>query len=135
MAGWLAGALVAAAGVAVVAVPWLRRPQSPIRQRASRGRSIAAAVYARADLVVIVVAAGAVWQLLRSRGPVAVSQSGTLSADPILVLAPVLALAGAALLTLRVLPLAARLQRPPRRTQPRRHRRHGGLAASPAGAA
>ncbi len=108
-AAWLAGVLVAAAGVAVIAVPWLRRPQSPLRQRASRGRSVAAAVYARADLVVIALAAGALWQLLRSRGPVAVSLSGTLSADPILVLAPVLALAGAALLTLRLLPLAARL--------------------------
>ncbi|HEX9065255.1 MAG TPA: ABC transporter permease, partial [Streptosporangiaceae bacterium] len=108
-AAWLAGGLVAAAGVGVIAVPWLRRPRSPLRQRASRGRSLAAAAYARADLVVIVVAAGAVWQLLRSTGPVAVSQSGTLSADPILVIAPVLALAGAALLTLRVLPVAARL--------------------------
>ena len=106
---WLAAAVVAAAGLAVIVVPWLRRPQSPLRQRSSRGRAVVAAVYSRADLVVIALAAGAVWQLLRSRGPVAQNVSGTLSADPILVLAPVLALAGAALLTLRLLPLAARL--------------------------
>ncbi len=108
---WLAAAAVAAGCVAVIGLPWLRRPPSPIRQRASRGRqrSIAAAVYARADLAVIVLAAGALWQLIRSAGPVSTGLDGTLSADPILVVAPVLALVGAALLTLRALPLAARL--------------------------
>ena len=54
-------------------------------------------------------AAGAVWQLIRSPGPVSIGLDGTLSADPILVVAPVLALVGAALLTLRALPLAARI--------------------------
>jgi FtsX-like permease family len=108
---WLTGGLVAAGSVAIIGLPWLRRPQSPLRQRAKRGRqrSIAAAVYANADLAVVALAAGAVWQLVRSAGPVSTGLDGTLSADPVLVVAPVLALAGGALLTLRALPLAARL--------------------------
>lgn len=108
---WLVTAAVAAGCVAIIALPWLRRPPSPLRRRASRGRqrSVAAAVYARADLVIMVIAAGAVWQLTRSPGPVSAGLDGTLSADPILVVAPVLALVAGALLTLRVLPLAARV--------------------------
>ncbi|HYK30706.1 MAG TPA: FtsX-like permease family protein [Streptosporangiaceae bacterium] len=108
---WLAATLVGAGFVAVIALPWLRRPESPLLRRARRGRqrSIAAAVYARADLAVVVLAGGAVWQLIHSAGPVSSGLDGTLSADPILVIAPVLALAGGALLTLRALPLAARL--------------------------
>ncbi len=73
---WLAAA-VAAGCVAVIALPWLRRPPSPIRQRASRGRqrSIAAAVYARADLAVIVL--GAIVAVGRSRRAV-----GIVAVDP-----------------------------------------------------
>lgn len=110
-AAWLAGALVAVGCVAIIGLPWLRRPQSPLRERAKRGRqrSIAVAVYSNADLAVVALAAGAVWQLIRSAGPVSSGLDGTLSADPVLVVAPVLALAGGALLTLRALPLAARL--------------------------
>lgn len=108
---WLAGAAVALGCAAVIALPWLRRPPSPLRQRASRGRqrSLAAAAYARADLAVVLIAAAAVWQLIRSAGPVSTGLDGSLSADPILVIAPVLALVGGALLTLRLLPVAARL--------------------------
>src|SRR5262249_56197234 len=47
--------------------------------------------------------------LIRSAGPVSTGLDGALSAAPVLVVAPVLALAGGALLTLRALPLAARL--------------------------
>jgi len=108
---WLATVAVAAGSAAIVAMPWLRRPPSPLQQRANRSRSrtIAAAVYARADLAVVVVAAGAAWQLIHSAGPVSTGLDGTLSTDPILVLAPVLALVAGALLTLRALPIAARV--------------------------
>jgi putative ABC transport system ATP-binding protein len=94
---------VAAGSVAIIGLPWLRRPQSPLRQRAKRGRqrSIAAAVYANADLAVVALAAGAVWQLVRSAGPVSTGLDGTLSADPVLVVAPVLALGPAAVHALR----------------------------------
>ncbi len=108
---WLATAGVAAGCVAIIALPWLRRPPSPLRRRASRGRqrSVAAAVTARADLAVVAVAAVAAWQLTHSAGPVSSGLDGSLSADPVLVVAPVLALVAGALLTLRALPLAARL--------------------------
>ena len=108
---WLATAGVAAGCVAIIALPWLRRPPSPLRRQASRGRqrSVAAAVYARADLAVVAVAAVAAWQLIHSAGPVSSGLDGSLSADPVLVVAPVLALMAGALLTLRALPLAARL--------------------------
>ncbi len=110
-ATWIVTAGVAVGCIAIIALPWLRRPPSPLRRRASRGRqrSVTAAVYARADLAVVVVAAGAAWQLTHSSGPVSTGLDGTLSADPILVAAPVLALTAGALLTLRALPLAARL--------------------------
>jgi hypothetical protein len=108
---WLASLSVAAGCVAIIALPWLRRPHSPLRRRASSGRqrSVTAAVYARADLAVVAAAGGAAWQLIRSAGPVSSGLDGTLSADPVLVVAPVLTLVAGALLTLRILPLAARL--------------------------
>lgn len=107
---WIAAIAVTAGSVAVIALPWLRRPPSPLGRRASQGRqrSIVAAVYARADLAVVAVAGAAAWQLVHSSGPVSGGLDGSLSADPILLVAPVLALVAGALLTLRLLPLAAR---------------------------
>jgi FtsX-like permease family len=111
LAVWLATAGVAAGCLAIIALPWLRRPPSPLRLRVRRGRqrSVAAAVYSRADLIVVAIAAGVAWQLIHSSGIVSSGLNGTLSADPILVIAPVLALVAGALLTLRLVPLAARL--------------------------
>ncbi len=108
---WLAAAAVTIGSVAVTALPWLRTPPSPVRRRAAQGRqrSVVSAVTSRADLAVVAVAGVAAWQLIRSRGPVSAGLGGSLSADPILLLAPVLALVAGALLTLRLLPLAARL--------------------------
>src|SRR5262249_14447634 len=51
----------------------------------------------------------AAWQLIRSPSEISARLGGVLSADPILLIAPVLALVAGALLTLRLLPLAARL--------------------------
>jgi hypothetical protein len=109
---WLAGLAVTLGSVAVVALPWLAPPPSPLRRRASQGRqrSVATAVSAQADLAVVALAAAACWQLVRSSGPVSAGLGGSsLSADPILLAAPVLALVAGALLTLRLLPVAARL--------------------------
>jgi hypothetical protein len=108
---WLVAIAVALGGIAIVALPWLRQPPSPLRRRAAAGRqrSIAAAVYARADLAVVAIAAAAAWQLVHSHGVVSAGLAGHLSADPILLAAPVLALVAGALLTLRLLPIAARL--------------------------
>jgi hypothetical protein len=111
LAAWLAALAVTAGSVFVIALPWLRRPPSPLRRRAVRGRqrAIVAAVYSNADLAVVAVAGVAAWQLVHSASPVSGGLNGTLSADPILLVAPVLALVAGALLTLRLLPLAARL--------------------------
>ncbi len=108
---WLAALAVTAGTVAIIALPWLKSPPSPLRRRAIQGRqrSVVAALYARADLVVMLLAAAAAWQLIHSTGPVSGGLDGTLSADPILLVAPVLALVAGALLTLRLLPVAARL--------------------------
>jgi hypothetical protein len=108
---WLAALAVTAGSVFVIALPWLRTPPSPLRRRAGQGRqrAVVAAVYANADLAIVAVAAGAAWELLHSAGPVSGGLDGSLSADPILLVAPVLALVAGALLTLRLLPLAARL--------------------------
>lgn len=111
LAAWIAALAVTAGSVFVIALPWLRRPPSPLRRRAGQGRqrAIVAAVYSNADLAVVAVAAGASYELVHSSGPVSGGLDGSLSADPILLVAPVLALVAGALVTLRLLPLAARL--------------------------
>ncbi len=108
-ASWLAAAAVAAGCVAMFAAPWLRRPPSPVTRRARRGRAVAVVVVARADLAIVVLAGAACWQLVRSPSPVSAGLSGQLSADPVLVAAPVLALVAGAVVTLRAIPFAARL--------------------------
>jgi len=110
-AAWLATVLVLVGCTAIIGLPWLRRPPSPLRRRAAQGRqrSIVGAVGAQADLAVVALAAAAAWQLIHSPSEISAGSGGALSADPILLIAPVLALVAGALLTLRLLPLAARL--------------------------
>jgi hypothetical protein len=110
-AAWLAAAAVAAGCAVIIAMPWLRRPASPVAQRAVRGRQrvVGAALAAGADLALVVLAVLAGWQLAHFSAPVGTGLSGSLGVDPILVSAPVLALAAGATLTLRALPLATRL--------------------------
>jgi hypothetical protein len=110
-AAWLATVLVLAGCTAIIGLPWLRRPPSPLRRRAVQGRqrSIVGAIGAQADLAVVALAAAAAWQLIHSPSEISAGLGGALSADPILLIAPVLALVAGALLTLRLLPLAARL--------------------------
>ena len=110
-AAWIGAALVAGYSGLIIALPWLRRPPSPLQQRAARSRQriIAATASAGADLALIVLAVVAGWQL--ARGP-ASGPAGLTSAagvDPVLAIAPVLALSAGTLVMLRLLPLAARL--------------------------
>jgi len=74
-----------------------------------RGRQavLSGATRAGADLALIALAVLAGWQL-RRYSAVSTSASGPSSIDPVLVLAPALALAGGTVLTLRLLPAAAR---------------------------
>jgi hypothetical protein len=108
---WLAGAAVAAGCAVIISLPWLRRPPSPVQQRVRRGRqrAVGALLTAGPDVALVVLAAGAAWQLAHFSAPVLTGIDGQAGVDPILVSAPVLALAAGTLVTVRLLPLAARL--------------------------
>jgi hypothetical protein len=110
-AAWVAAAAVAAGCLVVIALPWLRSAGSPVRERAQRGRrgAMGAATRAGADLGLLVLAGLAGWQLVHYAAPVSTGLSGSIGVDPILVSAPVLALAAGAVILLRLLPLVVRL--------------------------
>jgi hypothetical protein len=80
---------------------------SPGAARTRRGRQARVAGVARAgmDIALVVLALLACWQL---RHYSALSDGGTAGIDPVLALAPALALAAGSVATLRLLPLAAR---------------------------
>ncbi|MFJ9035744.1 FtsX-like permease family protein [Streptomyces sp. NPDC102406] len=105
---WLVGAAVAAGCALAVAVPALTS-QAPERGRA---RALPAPLRAGADVGLLVVAGVAYWQLDRraeGAGALGADRGGGLGIDPVLVVAPALALLAGTVLTLRLLPPAARL--------------------------
>jgi hypothetical protein len=106
------GAAIAIALLACVAMlfPVLRGGPGAARVRRGRQAAIATATRAGADLGLVVLAVLAGWQL-RRYSAVTASAAGngaTASIDPVLVLAPALALAGGTIVMLRLLPAAAR---------------------------
>jgi hypothetical protein len=112
-AGTWGDALGAALVVAVLAagamlVPVLRSGPAAVRVRHGRQAVIASATRAGADLALIVLAVLAGWQLRRYSAVSTTSSGATASIDPVLALAPALALAGGTVVTLRLLPAAAR---------------------------
>ncbi len=111
LTAWLAGIAVAVGCALIIALPWLRQPESPIRQRAARGRprSVRTALSAGADVALVLLAVVAGWQLAHYAAPVSTGVSGAIGVDPVLVAAPVLALAAGTLIMLRLLPLLIRL--------------------------
>jgi FtsX-like permease family len=109
-AGIWPDALGAAIAVTVVAAASLLAPGlsfSPGTARTRRGRQAMIAGVARAglDIALVVLAVLAGWQL---RHYSAASDGRTAGIDPVLALAPALALAAGSVATLRLLPLAAR---------------------------
>ena len=106
---WWPAAVIAVLVIAVVVRPALR-PVTPGAARLRRGRQATLATAARAGLDVALLALGVVafWELRRYSAAPRLS-GGSLGVDPVLAVAPVLALAGLALLPLRALPAAARL--------------------------
>jgi hypothetical protein len=106
-AAWLAAAVLAVLCLGIVVWPTLRPPR-PGDVRARRGRSaqLAVAISAGADIALIVLALLAVHEL-RSYSATAQVASGA-GIDPVIAVAPTLALAGLAIVPLRLLPLAAR---------------------------
>ncbi|MER5432744.1 FtsX-like permease family protein [Streptomyces sp. NPDC002588] len=105
---WLVAAGVAAACAAAVVAPALAATASgPVRLRQVRAATSAAPVRAGADIGLLLVAGVAYWQLDRQTGGLSRDGVGSLGIDPLLVVAPALALLAGTVLTLRLLPLAA----------------------------
>ena len=106
---WLSALAMLALCVAVMAWPALRAG-TPDAARIRQGRQarLAGVAWAGGDLAVVALAALAVWQL-RGYSAVAHPAAGSLGIDPVVAVAPALALAGVALVPLRTLPLLARL--------------------------
>ena len=106
---WLSALAVLVLCTAVMAWPALHA-LAPGAARLRRGRQarLAAIAWAGGDLALVALAAVAVWQL-RGDSAVAHPVTGSLGIDPVVAVAPALALAGVALVPLRGLPLLARL--------------------------
>ncbi|MFD0423045.1 FtsX-like permease family protein [Streptomyces parvus] len=105
---WLVSAGVALACALAVVAPSLTAGAGGRRTRAA---SLPGPVRAGADLGLLLIAAVAYWQLDRQAGGGALTgdRAGNLGIDPLLVTAPALALLAGTVLTLRLLPPAARL--------------------------
>jgi len=99
-----AAAVVAVAAVLVMVVPALTTV-TPATARARRGRQAAVSGITRAgaDLALVVLAVVAGWQL-RHYSAVSAGTNGNFGVDPVVVIAPALALAGGTVLALRLLP-------------------------------
>ncbi|MFF3565041.1 FtsX-like permease family protein [Streptomyces sp. NPDC002574] len=128
---WWVAALTAVVCAFIVLAPALRRPGTYVsEQGAGAGRgALPGAVRAGADIGLLVVAVLAFWQLSRrggGSGVLTADSGGAPGVDPVLVVAPALCLLAGAVLTLRLLPLAARVGE-------RRAARVRGLAAALAG--
>ena len=101
---WLAAAAVAAGAVVIMLVPALSTV-APGAARARRGRQAAISGISRAgaDLALVLLAVLAGWQL-RHYSAVSAGANGNFGVDPVVVIAPALALAGGTVLALRLLP-------------------------------
>lgn len=108
---WLVGVAVAVGCALAVTVPALTA-QGP---GGGRARALPAPLRAGADVGLLVVAAVAYWQLDQQTsssggsGALSSDRGGSLGIDPLLVVAPALALLAGTVLTLRLLPPVARL--------------------------
>ncbi|MFE0647814.1 FtsX-like permease family protein [Streptomyces sp. NPDC059534] len=110
---WLVAAGVALLCAAAVVAPALAAGDgSAVSLRKARSASLPASVRAGADLALLAVAGVAYWQLQRpaaAGGTLGTEEAGGGSIDPVLIAAPALALLAGTVLTLRLLPPAAKL--------------------------
>ncbi|MGH3303710.1 MAG: FtsX-like permease family protein [Streptosporangiaceae bacterium] len=106
-AAWLAAAVLAVVCLGIVVWPTLRPPRpGDVRIRRGRSAQLAVAISAGADIALIALALLAVREL-RSYSATAQVATGS-GLDPVIAVAPALALAGFAIVPLRLLPIAAR---------------------------
>lgn len=122
---WSIGAALALACAVAVTLPAL----TAARTARGRARTLPGPLRAGADIALLAVAGVAYWQLERrasGSGALSGDREGELGIDPLLVAAPALALLAGTVLTLRLLPPAARLAE-------RRAARGRGLTISLAG--
>ncbi|MBA4860052.1 FtsX-like permease family protein [Streptomyces sp. PSKA54] len=112
---WLvAGGVAVCCAAAVVAPALAATAGGPLRLRRLRAAALGAPVRAGADVGLLLIAGVAYWQLDRQTGSfgggaLSRDREGGLGIDPLLVAAPALTLLAGAVLTLRLLPIAARL--------------------------
>jgi hypothetical protein len=101
---WPTAAAVAAGALVIMVVPVLST-LTPGAARARRGRqaAISGITRAGADLALVLLAVVAGWQL-RHYSAASAGPNGTFGVDPVVVIAPALALAGGTVLALRLLP-------------------------------
>ena len=104
---WLAALAGLALAAVIVIWPALRPPGSGAGRR-GRQAALAGVARAGADLVLLALAVLAVWEL-RSYSAVAHSADGGLGVDPVIAVAPALALAAVTVVSLRLLPAATKL--------------------------
>jgi hypothetical protein len=106
---WLSALAMLVLCAAVMTWPALHAPApDAARLRLGRQARLAGIAWAGGDLALVALAVVAVWEL-RGYSAVAHPATGSLGIDPVVALAPVLALAGVAIIPLRGLPLLARL--------------------------
>jgi FtsX-like permease family len=106
---WLWALAVLVLCAAVMAWPALHSlTPGAARLRQSRPARLAGIAWAGGDLTLVALAVVAVWQL-RGYSAVAHPATGSFGIDPVVAIAPALAVAGLALIPLRGLPLLARL--------------------------
>jgi hypothetical protein len=106
---WLSALAMLVLCAAVMAWPALHAlTPGAARRRRGRQARLAQIAWAGGDVGVVALAAVAVWEL-RGYSAVAHPATGSLGIDPVVAVAPALALAGMALIPLRGLPLLARL--------------------------
>ncbi len=106
---WLSALVMLVLCAAVMAWPALQAvTPGAARLRRARQARLAGMAWAGGDLAVLALAVVAVWEL-RGYSAVAHPGPGSLGIDPVVAIAPALALAGLTLIPLRGLPLLARL--------------------------
>ena len=102
--GWYGAGFVLIMCLCIVLWPAIRPPgMAAVRVRRGRQAVVASAATAGADLALIALAGVSMYELLRRSAAV-----GATGIDPVIVAAPALALAGLALIPLRLLPFAAK---------------------------